>query len=104
MAGVKEFEEKIRADKVFAKKFENAKTPGDVVSLAGQEGFSFTVDDLVDALEDALKNRELTEAELDAVAGGGSVNSVAYRDGQFWVKDSYAVVHPVDLFTLMKML
>lgn len=71
MLGVKEFKEKFRADKVFAKKFENAKTPGDVVSLAGQEGFSFTVDDLVDALEDTLKNRELTDAELDAVAGGG---------------------------------
>jgi predicted ribosomally synthesized peptide with nif11-like leader len=66
MPGVKAFKEKIIQDEAFAKKFENVKTPEDVVSLAAKEGFSFTV-------EDVKNNTELTDVELKAVAGGSTI-------------------------------
>lgn len=71
MAGVKEFKQKIIKDQQFAKKFEGVKTPEELVSLANNEGFNFTVNDV-------KNNTELTEEELNAVAGGASVFANTY--------------------------
>jgi predicted ribosomally synthesized peptide with nif11-like leader len=71
MAGVKAFKEKIIADEAFGKKFANVKTPEELVSLAKADGFDFTV-------EDIKNNTDLTDAELSAVAGGGSVFANTY--------------------------
>lgn len=64
--GVREFKEKIVADKDFAAKFENIETTEELVKKASEEGFDFTVDDVE-------KNTELIDQELDAVAGGRSI-------------------------------
>ncbi len=69
--GVKEFKEKIIADPEFASKFANAKNPEEVVSLAKDNGFSFTV-------EDINNNTELTAAELEGATGGGSIFAKTY--------------------------
>lgn len=69
--GVKEFKEKIMNDEAFAAKFENAGTPEEVVELAAKEGFNFTV-------EDINNNTELTDAELEAAAGGVSILAKTY--------------------------
>lgn len=69
--GVKEFKEKIMNDEVFAAKFANVETPEALVELAKQEGFNFTV-------EDVNANSELTDAELNAVAGGATIFAPTY--------------------------
>jgi predicted ribosomally synthesized peptide with nif11-like leader len=69
--GVKEFKEKIIADPAFASKFASVKTPEEVVSLAKDAGFHFTV-------EDVKNNTELTAAELEGAAGGGSIFAKTY--------------------------
>lgn len=69
--GLKEFKEKIIKDEAFAKKFEDVTSPEDLVSKASAEGFTFTVDDV-------KNNSELTEAELDAAAGGKSIFASTY--------------------------
>ena len=69
--GLKEFKEKIMRDEAFAKKFEGVTTPEDLVAKASAEGFTFTVDDV-------KNNSELTEAELQATAGGKSIFAVTY--------------------------
>lgn len=69
--GVREFKEKIAADQAFAAKFENVKTAEDLVKIAAEEGFNFTVDDV-------KNNTELIDAELEAVAGGTSIFAKTY--------------------------
>lgn len=61
--GFKEFKEKVLGDKAFAEKFKKVTSPEELVKLAAAEGYSFTV-------EDVKNNTELTDAELDAAAGG----------------------------------
>lgn len=69
--GIKEFKEKIIRDKAFADKFQSVKTPEELVRIAAAEGFSFTVDDV-------KSNTELTDAELEAAAGGSSILAKTY--------------------------
>jgi predicted ribosomally synthesized peptide with nif11-like leader len=71
MAGVKEFKEKVIQDEGFAKKFSDVQSPEALVSLAKDNGFDFTVDDV-------KNNTELTETELNAVAGGASILANTY--------------------------
>ncbi len=60
---LKGFKEKLLSDEAFAAKFANIDTPEALVELAAKEGFNFTV-------EDIINNTELTDAELEAAAGG----------------------------------
>ena len=69
--GFKEFKEKVMGDKAFAEKFKKAATPEEIVKMAAAAGYSFTVDDL-------KNNTELTDAELDAAAGGASIMAKTY--------------------------
>lgn len=68
---IKAFKEKIITDSEFAKKFEGVTTPEELVKIAGQNGFSFTV-------EDVKANAELTDEELEAVAGGSTIFAKTY--------------------------
>lgn len=69
--GIKEFKEKIVNDEAFAGKFANVKDAAELVELAKADGFRFTVEDVND-------NAELTEAELNAAAGGSTILAKTY--------------------------
>ncbi|MDR3239438.1 MAG: Nif11-like leader peptide family RiPP precursor [Clostridiales bacterium] len=69
--GVKEFKDRIASDTSFANKFSRVQTPEDLVKLANQEGFSFTVDDV-------RNNTELSDSELKSTVGGADVLASTY--------------------------
>lgn len=64
MNGVKELKEKLKNDKEFREKFKNIKNAQDAVKLAKRLGFEINE-------EEILKDEELNEDMLEAVAGGG---------------------------------
>ena len=59
---LKAFLEKVRGDSNLQDKLKAAKTPEDVVGIAKEHGHEFTID----------KIAELSEEELEGVAGGGN--------------------------------
>ena len=58
---LKAFLEKVKGDTTLQDKLKTAKSPEDVVSIAKEHGHEFTAD----------KITELSEEELEGVAGGG---------------------------------
>ena len=58
MKGFKEFKERFMSDAEFAKKFKGAQTDEQVIALAKSEGYNL---------------EQLSDAELDNVAGGSSL-------------------------------
>ena len=90
MAGLKEFKEKIMGDQVFAAKFASVTGSDDLVALAAKEGFNFTADDI-------KNNTELTDAELNGVAGGAAIlakgkfvtDKVVFADGYLVSKENW---------------
>ena len=60
---LKAFLEKVKADSSLQEKLKAAKSPEDVVGIAKEHGFEFTAD----------KISQLSEEELEAVAGGCGV-------------------------------
>ncbi len=69
--GLKEFKERIMTDEAYAKKYIDISSPEDLVEIASEDGYTFTVDDV-------KNNTELTDAELEAAAGGRSIMAKAY--------------------------
>ena len=65
------FLEKATADKTIESKLLNAKTPAEVVSIAKEHGHQFATD----------KFGELSEAELDSVAGGANLKGLIGNTG-----------------------
>ena len=63
---LKAFLEKLKADTSLQEKLKAASDADAAVSLAKEEGFSISVDDLKNA------QSELSDEELEGVAGGGS--------------------------------
>ncbi len=63
--GLKEFKERIMNDDEYAKKFAEIQSTEDLVEMACKDGYIFSV-------EDYENNTELTDAELEAAAGGKS--------------------------------
>ena len=63
---LKAFIAKAKDDQSIQEKLKEAKTADAVVSIAKEEGFSISVDDLKNA------QSELSDEELEGVAGGGS--------------------------------
>lgn len=61
--GFKEFESRVRNDKAFAAKFQGITDPAAVIALAKSEGYTLSMNDF---------NEEMTDDELDNVAGGAS--------------------------------
>ena len=79
---LKKFFEKVCADSALTEKVSTEKDPAAIVALAKELGFEFTEDDL-------LKKpvEEISDDELDAVAGGSDV-SCACALGGGGTKDS----------------
>lgn len=71
MSGVKEFKKKLKNDKNFKEKFKNVKNEKDVVNLAKRFGFEINE-------EEILKDEELNEDMLEAVAGGKGIKKTDY--------------------------
>ena len=65
---LKAFLAKAKGDSNLQEKLKAAKTPEDVVGIAKEHGHEFTADNVA----------ELSEEELEGVAGGLDVNSVKY--------------------------
>jgi len=61
---LKAFLEKVKADTSLQEKLKAAKSPEDVVGIAKEHGHEFTAD----------KITELSEEELEGVAGGGDTD------------------------------
>ena len=64
---LKAFLEKVRADASLQEKLKAAEDADAVVSIAKEEGFSISVDD-------TMAQSELSEEELEGVAGGGCLS------------------------------
>lgn len=78
MNGVGELKEKLKNDKSFKEKFKNVKSEKEAVELAKKLGFKVSE-------EDILKDEELNEDMLEAVAGGkGDTRNIT----QFMIDDS----------------
>ena len=73
MSGIKEFKEKLKNDKGFREKFKNIKNEQDAVKLAKRLGFEINE-------EEILKDEELNEDMLEAVAGGKGVTRTDYEN------------------------
>ncbi len=67
---LKAFLEKVKADTSLQEKLKAAKTPEDVVGIAKDHGHEFTADKITGMME-------LSEEELDGVAGGGNCGPAA---------------------------
>ena len=80
----KKFVEKAMADEALSERLESM-TIEEILGLAQEMGLAFTEEELNDALNDVLNNRELSPEELDQCAGGAIVrhNGKYYllRDG-----------------------
>ena len=57
------FLEALKSDSELKQKLKSAKTPEDVVAIAKSAGFTFSVD--------LVERPEVSETELEAIAGGG---------------------------------
>ncbi len=78
MNGVGKLKEKLKNDKSFKEKFKNVKSEKEAVELAKELGFKVSE-------EDILKDEELNEDMLEAVAGGkGDTRNIT----QFMIDDS----------------
>lgn len=66
--GIKEWVKDIGANEELAKKFEGKESPEEIIALAKEEGYEFTVDDLMDL-------------KMEAVSGGfvGEVISTGFK-------------------------
>ena len=69
-----DFRRKIVADRVFASKFVNCRTPQALIEAARLEGFNFTE-------EDMKNNTDLLPEELEAMSGG------VFDESQLWFLD-----------------
>ena len=63
---LKKFLEAASQDKAFIEKLKKAETPEAVIALAAEKGFTLTMEDL----KPALQTGEVSDDEMDAVAGG----------------------------------
>ncbi len=78
MNGVGKLKEKLKNDKSFKEKFKDVKSEKEAVELAKELGFKVSE-------EDILKDEELNEDMLEAVAGGkGDTRNIT----QFMIDDS----------------
>ncbi|KZR90085.1 Nif11-like leader peptide family natural product precursor [Synechococcus sp. MIT S9508] len=67
---LKAFLEKVKADTSLQEKLKAAADSDAVVSIAKEEGFSISADDLK---QSQSRGRKLSEEELEGVAGGGTL-------------------------------
>ncbi|KZR88711.1 Nif11-like leader peptide family natural product precursor [Synechococcus sp. MIT S9508] len=75
---LKAFLEKVKADTILQEKLKAAADNDAVVSVAKEEGFMISADDLK---QSQSRGRELSEEELEGVAGGGTKQCIVTRVG-----------------------
>ena len=82
---LKAFLEKVKGDKSLQDKLKAAKTPEDIVGIAKEHGHEFTAD----------KIAELSEEELEGVAGGAWCRLCIYRTsvGKIKLSDGWCKVN-----------
>ena len=77
---LKAFLEKVKADTSLQEKLKAAADSDAVVAIAKEAGFMISADDLTKA------QSELSEDELEAVAGGGLFSTMGWCGGNFPIK------------------
>ena len=82
---LKAFLEKVKGDTTLQGKLKAAKTPRDIVGIAREHGYEFTAD----------KIAELSEEELESVAGGAWCLECIYRTsvGKIKLSDGWCKVN-----------
>ena len=80
---MKKFLEAASQDREFVEKLNKAETPEAVISLAAEKGFTLTEEDL----KPALQTGEVSDDEMDAVAGGKTCVCVAGGGGEAGTRD-----------------
>lgn len=79
IASAVKFVQKIGEDESFKARFEAAKSPEEVILIASQAGFDFSMEELK-AVVGKIQG-ELSDEKLEAVAGGGFFTDVASAVG-----------------------
>jgi predicted ribosomally synthesized peptide with nif11-like leader len=77
---IKSFVEKLSTDEEFANKLASAPTPEERLKIANDAGFAISASD-VDGIKAALNIEELSDEDLEKVAGGMAENASAVISG-----------------------
>lgn len=72
---IKSFVEKLSTDEEFANKLASAPTPEERLKIANDAGFAISASD-VDGIKAALNIEELSDEDLEKVAGGMGTNTI----------------------------
>ena len=75
---MKKFLEEVSEDKEFINKVNRAETPEAIIALAAEKGFALTLEDI----KPEERTGEVSDEELDAVAGGKTCVCVAGGGGE----------------------
>jgi predicted ribosomally synthesized peptide with nif11-like leader len=75
-----EFMNHVEANTSLQEKLEPINSPEELIRLARQEGYEFTTEE-IKSVTSSAQPEELSEEQLDAVAGGGLIREVA---GSTW--------------------
>lgn len=78
-------------DEAFLERVKKVTTVGEAIALAAEKGFSLCAEDLGLGV---APSAEITDDELDAVAGGRTRNTKEQVDGWFERADSHVLVCP----------
>ena len=68
---VKEFYELLQSDETLQERVKAADDSATVVQIASEKGYEFTEQELERAMQEAIVEGELSQEELEAVAGAG---------------------------------
>ena len=86
----------MNVSKELLEKAKTAKTAEELIEMAKEENIELTVEQAAKAFEELNKNGELSDEELDNVAGGcGRDYESSGETPKFRVGDRLAMVHPV---------
>ena len=77
LESAKEFTKRLMTDKAFRDKFSSIPDLAARKSAVAAAGYSFTKEEMHEALQHAQKPGELSDAELEGVAGGGASSTIS---------------------------
>ena len=73
---VKKFYELLQSDEILQERVKAAEDSATVVQIASEKGYEFTEQELDRAMQEAIFEGELSEQELEAVAGAGKKTKI----------------------------
>jgi predicted ribosomally synthesized peptide with nif11-like leader len=85
------FVERLKTDEAFGSKLAGASSKEERLALARKEGFELSADD-VGAVKEALGIEELSEADLERIAGGSGTTTDAVSSATYTVISAGAAV------------